>query len=1001
MKAIWRKPVLLTGLCAMILVAGVLITYEMRTSALQARYFSALSRQLTYRVAPGPSSAIHFPSTGPYDERLGYTELPAFLDRLTVQNYTIAKQARLSQPLQQTMAWGLFPIYDEKTQTGLHIRGRHNELIFAALHPQRIYLRFEGIPQLIVDTLLFIENRELLNTGYPHRNPVVEWDRLGRAIWDAMRQVIEPDQNAAGGSTLATQLEKFRHSPGGRTDTAMEKLRQMLTASLRAYRHGKNTLAAQRQIILNYLNALPLAAQAGYGEVHSLGDGLWAWYGSDFAHVNRVLSEPVKTYDRDRLTAYALAYKQVLSLLLAHRRPSFYLRQNPAALTRQTDRYLQLVTRAGLIPPALRDAALHIMPLPVRQRVPPQSPVSFVDRKAANVVLHHLASLLGVSGLYALDRLDLAVQSTLDHRAQDAVTDRLQQWHSKASIEADGLTGPRLLHTAADPAKVRYSLILYERVGPVNLLRVHTDNLNQPFDLNHGIKLDLGSTAKLRTLITYLEIVAALHERYASVAPTARHAVNIHPDDRLTQWALDYLAKTPNSSLLRILDAAMARRYSANPKARFFTGGGMHEFVNFDRRDDTREMSVREAFRRSVNLVFIRLMRDIARYYTAQLPEVAAEIKAGHGSIQRPPEQEEQSDAGARQPLPSVRRWVRKYAEKRPAAIMNALIARIHPTPQRFAALYGALKPQATLAEFRAFLRARFPHPNLTERVISSLFTRFVAATHTWKSRGSLTALPPDELRVAAYAYRYPEAKRRELLAAVLKDKPAAKPRRVRPQPRRAAIGTNTRIQREQQAFAAIHKAWQRLGYPFASLVPSYATAIGSSADRPGALAELIGIVANDGIRYPTRHIDKLHFASGTPYETLLIPQDRAQTVLHPAIAAVVKEALYDVVERGTGRRLHGVFKDANGRVLRVGGKTGTGDHRNKTFGAGGELIASRVVNRAAALVFMIDDRFFGTLTAYVPGPDAAGYQFTSSLTTQALKRLASALDPVLQDASR
>ncbi len=992
LKTIGQRPVLFTGLGTMIIAVGVLIAYEMSTSALQARYFSALSRQLTFHTAPGPSSTIRFPSTGPYDERLGYTGLPGFLDRLTAQNYTIAKQARLSAPLQQTMAWGLFPVYDAKTQAGLQIRGRHNELIFNALHPTRVYPRFEDIPKRIVDTLLFIENRELLNADYPHRNPVVEWDRLALATWDALKQVIEPDQNAAGGSTLATQLVKFRHSHGGRTDTVMEKLRQMLSASLHAYRHGKNTLAAQRGIILNYLNALPLAAQDGYGEVHSLGDGLWAWYGRDFADVNRLLSEPINLHDRGHLAAYALAYKQVLSLLLAHRRPSFYLRNQVAALTRQTDRYLPLVTAAGLIPPALRDAALRIMPLPVLQRVPPQEPVSFVDRKAANVVRHHLASLLDVPGLYALDRLDLDVQSTLDHRTQDAVTARLQQWQSKATIQAEGLSGPRLLHAAADLAKVRYSLILYERVGTVNRLRVHSDNLNQPFDLNQGLKLDLGSTAKLRTLITYLEIVAALHERYATVAPDARRAVDVHPNDPLTQWALDYLGKTPHSSLLRILDAAMARRYSANPKERFFTGGGMHEFVNFHRRDDARAMSVREAFRHSVNLVFIRLMRDIAQYYTAQLPEVIAEMEVG-------PAEPSQAPVGKQQRV--LRRFVQTYADQTPAAIMNALMARIHPTPQRFAAIYGALQPQATLAAFTAFLRARFPHPNLTERVIKSLFTRFVSTPHTWTSRGALTALPADELRVAAYAYRHPKAKWHERLAAALRGVPAAKRHRVRARPTQPTIDTNTRIRREQQAFEAIHKAWQRLGYPFASLVPSYATALGSSADRPGALAELVGIVANDGIRYPTRHIEKLHFAAGTPYETLLAPQDRSRAVLHPAIAAVVKEALYDVAERGTARRLQGVFKSADGRVMRVGGKTGTGDHRNKTFGTGGKLIASRVVNRAAALVFMIDDRFFGTFTAYVPGPDAADYQFTSSLATQALKRLASTLDPLLQERDR
>ena len=325
MEPIWQRPKLLLGLGALCVAIGIAVIYEMRTSVLQARTFAALSRQLTFHIAPGPSPSIRFPRTGPYDERLGYTALPTFLERLIAQNYTIAQQARLSPSLQQTLAWGLFPVYDEKTQAGLRIRGRHNEPIFTALHPTRIYLRFEDIPKLIVDTLLFIENRELLNPDYPQRNPVVEWDRLAQAIWDVTRQIIAPDDNAAGGSTLATQLEKLWHSRDGRTDTAKEKLRQMLTASLRAYRYGQNTLAAQRDIILNYLNAIPLAAQADYDEVHSLGDGLWAWYGSDFAHTNRVLAEPVPvhTRDRDHLSTYALAYKQVLSLLLAHRRPSF------------------------------------------------------------------------------------------------------------------------------------------------------------------------------------------------------------------------------------------------------------------------------------------------------------------------------------------------------------------------------------------------------------------------------------------------------------------------------------------------------------------------------------------------------------------------------------------------------------------------------------------------------------------------------------------------------
>ena len=61
-----------------------------------------------------------------------------------------------------------------------------------------------------------------------------------------------------------------------------------------------------------------------------------------------------------------------------------------------------------------------------------------------------------------------------------------------------------------------------------------------------------------------------------------------------------------------------------------------------------------------------------------------------------------------------------------------------------------------------------------------------------------------------------------------------------------------------------------------------------------------------------------------------------------------------------------------DGTVIPVGGKTGTGDQRFDVYGAGGRLIESRFVNRSATFVFNIGERFFGSMTAYVHGPDAA-----------------------------
>ena len=62
-------------------------------------------------------------------------------------------------------------------------------------------------------------------------------------------------------------------------------------------------------------------------------------------------------------------------------------------------------------------------------------------------------------------------------------------------------------------SKVTWSFVLYERGADRNYVRIHADSLNKPFDINSGAKLMLGSTAKLRTLITYLDIMTDLHRR--------------------------------------------------------------------------------------------------------------------------------------------------------------------------------------------------------------------------------------------------------------------------------------------------------------------------------------------------------------------------------------------------------------------------------------------------------------------------------------------------------
>jgi membrane peptidoglycan carboxypeptidase len=194
----------------------------------------------------------------------------------------------------------------------------------------------------------------------------------------------------------------------------------------------------------------------------------------------------------------------------------------------------------------------------------------------------------------------------------------------------------------------------------------------------------------------------------------------------------------------------------------------------------------------------------------------------------------------------------------------------------------------------------------------------------------------------------------------------------------------------ERDAFVRMTPYWQRLGFPFKTMVPSYATAIGNSSDRPVALAELIGILVNDGLRRPAISLTKVHFAHGTPYETVFEHSpEKGERVLAPEVARTVKRVMADVVERGTARRLNGVFRLPDGKVITVGGKTGSGDNRYETFNRYGGVVTSRATNRTAAFVFYIGDRYFGVITAYVQGREAGNYHFTSALPVTVLKLLA------------
>ena len=830
-----------------------------------------------------------------------------------------------------------------------------------------------------MQSLLFIENRDLLDHERPYLNPAVDWGRFTQAALSQVGKMLGFSAHSSGGSTLATQIEKYRHSAEGRTGSIGDKLRQMLSASVRSYREGPANFAARQDIVLTYLNSVPLSAAPG--EVTGLADGLWVWYGADYRQVGEALD------GKAGLAAQGLALRQVLALMIAHRRPSFYLApRGRDELDRMTDSHLRVLTQAGVIEAPLRDAALA-QKLAFRDPRSQPTVQPLPTNKGVTLARTRLAGMLGVP-LYDLDRLDLRANTTLQHELQESVTAYLQKLADPDYAAQLGLIGERLL-TPTSTRSVRYSFTLFERTPSGNQVRVQTDNTDQPFDINEGSKLELGSTAKLRVLASYLETVAQIHRDYGGMSVAELRKVEVEPLDFILRWGIDHLVASRDRDLSAMLQAAMERRYSASPYESFFTGGGLHTFNNFRKEDNGRRPMLLEALRESINLPFVRLLR----------PDPPRHL----------PERREQGAVAGRRQGPAPRRLSRPFRRQGKPGLPAPLLGQVprqgrQPAPGdlprrpaswpvRLAAIHRYLQPQADLASFSAFLRERLPRGSLTDKRAAELYERYGPGKFNLNDQGYVARVHPLELWLLGYLQKQPQATFGEAVAASGAERKEVYGWLFKSRHKNAR-DKRIRILLEVEAFLDLHQQWKKLGYPFDHLVPSYATALGSSGDRPAALAELMGIIVNDGVRMPTLRLEHLDFALGTPYETRFAPEATlGQRVMTSEVAATLRNALSQVVDAGTARRLQGTFSRPDGAPLVMGGKTGTGDNRLQTFSAGGHVRSSKALNRTATFVFYIGPRH-GTLTAYVDGSESSQFKFTSALPVQVLKGMA----PLLRD---
>jgi len=966
---------------AVIGLLGLLVWCEASVSPIQSWFLSRYAEGLSYRLDEGPSAAIIFPTKGPFNVRRGYTRIPDFRNRLLTAGYVVKEQSRFSAQLLELAQFGISPPYNEAPVAGLQIQDVLGFPIYDTLADRQIYQNYEQIPPLLVDSLLFMEDRSLGDPQALRSNPVVNWLRFNKAVILYGASKLGLPVKKEGGSTLATQLEKYRYSASGRTSSVQDKLEQITSASLKVYSKGMDTRLARQRIVLDYINTAPLAGAPGYGEIYGLARGLKVWFGLNLWEVSSVL----KSARRDYHTAGI--YKQALSLLAAVKAPSFYLTQGFDALQRRVDGFVRLMAQQGVLDAHFAEKVLDTsISLSSLEYEPAERESG--TRKAVDLIRSKLATTLGVPSFYDLDRLSLKVDSTIDAELQDEVSNFLVHMKDAGFLRQNGLIGRRLL-SFSNPNKVIYSFVLYEATPYGNELRVHVDNHDQPFDVNKDMKLDLGSTAKLRTLVHYIDVVDRLYREYSVLDLKHLKIMAKNKNDPISVWAARTLLPNQQMPLDTFLDKALARKYSASPYEEFFTGGGTHKFSNFDKSDNLRRLSIRQATVKSTNLVFIRLMRDLVRYHMNRLPYDVNALLADTKHPLRRTFLEESADHEARLFLV---KYHRKYSKLSESNIVIRLLGERSHSARHLSMLYFSWNTSAGDKDLADWLK-RFD-VKVSPKELARLVRKYGYAKYSLADTAYMLRKQPLEVWTAGEIARQPDLSQHELIArsADIRLQSYAwlfKTRNIRAQRR------HLRIKIERDAFARMTADWRKFGYPFQALVASYATAIGSSSDRPAALADLMGILVNDGVRRPEVVVKQLKMAVGTPYHTVFERvRSPGERVLSVIAAKTLRSVLAQVVDRGTARRLSGVYRDSSGFRVAVGGKTGSGDNRVKKFDRNGQVLSARVVNRTATFVFYMGERFFGVITAFVPGADAEDFSFTSSLPVAMLKQLAPVINP-------
>jgi len=954
------------------------------------RYLTAqVEKVAQLESRPGHSQSWDIPiPDSPRWKRDGMIYYAQLFSVLKDQGFQVDKKTHLALTPQakKLLDMGIVPFnhYQGQAFSGIKILDRHKRSVYEYEHPYQ-FKNFEHISPFILKALLVWENDKLRHLLLPDNkingetlgdtvelNYLIEGPRVVKSLSEYLQYKITGEGAFSGASTLMTTLEKMTNTPGGRTQSINDKLRQMLGAGL--HLNAGDSKGGIKKALVDFLNTVPMAGgpRTHTGELYGFGASYYAWFGDSIDELN----EQLNSQDRQ---VRSQAFKNICALIVAIRRPSQLLNE-PKVIERQANLLLKRLNQKNLLNSALYVKAKAMKPTWNPQAKEQRQFDYALHREAfsarnqyTQIVRQAVAKKSGVNkarkiNLQTVDVMPVTIELSTDAQLEQKIRKVLDEMYSDVAQKSPFVQSNQkgLLNnlTQEELQRIEYAATVLE-IDEHRRWKILANTDTQSDVVYNPAKqgrFQWGSTAKLRVLVNYLMII---HDE-ARLLQSELQAFNFERLQRYKKSSVTikrllsaYIDKHPQASMDDILNWAMSRRISADPGEKFLTGESWHQFHNYQKSDDRKNPNLWQMTTESINLSFVRLMRDVVDYYIEQLGYDKKSMLSNKDNRLR---KEIIEDAI-------------KLEEQFYQQGINFFIAKIKA---QFPEPLSLSDQEIINAARRVAKQLKFDDGKEAQkyRQLTSLFKRIVAYEKSW-----LLA----RLRGSAYVNSISIDTEQDRIVQQTSDWFRSNKHWIK----------NTLYTfLEQQAFSkGVTPAWKKLGYLF-NVSPSYAVVLGSSGDTPMSLLELAGTLLNDGVHEKNiSAIEGIVLAPDSEFETPFKIVHQQERIIPQDVAAIARKAMEGVLHKGTA-----IFASSHPLMQYVrssGAKTGTGDNRHHQV----------PVNRSAAVLSILDigegkAKYAICITMSVTQGDIERYKFTSKVPVRILARIADHLTPVVAEKS-